>query len=213
MKKGLDRDILEIARTEFLEKGFKGVSMRHVARKAGVSLSNIYYYYPGKDALFLEVVGPVKSKLDLMFGEWQETDTLTVSLDAYTDEEYQRHSVMALTGLTIQHAQELKLLLFNAQGSLLENITAKYIDSATRSGLNYLHKLAECFPKLSIALSAHFVRTMCAHTFTILGELVCRELNAEETAHFVRDLVAFNTAGWKGILYRNVYDHTLPYAE
>ncbi len=37
-------------------QGFHGTSMRDIARAAGVSLGNIYNYYPTKEALFLRLV-------------------------------------------------------------------------------------------------------------------------------------------------------------
>ena len=45
------RAILETAKTIFANDGYAGLSMRGVASRLGVSLSNVQHYYPSKDAL------------------------------------------------------------------------------------------------------------------------------------------------------------------
>jgi AcrR family transcriptional regulator len=49
-------DILDVALELFADKGFFGVSIRDVARGAGVSVSAIYHHFPNKEALFEAVV-------------------------------------------------------------------------------------------------------------------------------------------------------------
>ena len=48
--------ILDAALRLFSENGFDGVSMRAVAREAGVSKSNIYHHFESKEALYLAIV-------------------------------------------------------------------------------------------------------------------------------------------------------------
>lgn len=45
------RAILETARLIFATEGYAGLSMRGIATRLGVSLSNVQHYYPSKDAL------------------------------------------------------------------------------------------------------------------------------------------------------------------
>ncbi|MES2130200.1 MAG: TetR/AcrR family transcriptional regulator [Pseudomonadota bacterium] len=52
---GRAQDILQCARQILASEGYAGLSMRRVAQEAGISLSNVQHYYPGKDAL-LEAV-------------------------------------------------------------------------------------------------------------------------------------------------------------
>ena len=44
-KDNIRRIILESARGEFLQKGFKNTSMRTISRLSGITLSNIYNYF------------------------------------------------------------------------------------------------------------------------------------------------------------------------
>ena len=47
--------ILKAARESFAEKGYDGVSVDEIARRAGVKKALIYYYFPSKEVLFEEV--------------------------------------------------------------------------------------------------------------------------------------------------------------
>jgi len=43
--------IIDAARREFAEQGYAGASVRDIAHRAGVSMSALYYWYPGKQDL------------------------------------------------------------------------------------------------------------------------------------------------------------------
>ncbi len=48
--------IIDAARREFGERGYDAVPVRDIAARAGVSLSALYHYYPGKQALLEGIV-------------------------------------------------------------------------------------------------------------------------------------------------------------
>jgi AcrR family transcriptional regulator len=52
LKDEVREGILAAAMDEFLKKGFSGSSMNAIANSAGISVSNIYNYYPGKEPVF-----------------------------------------------------------------------------------------------------------------------------------------------------------------
>ncbi|MBP1664121.1 MAG: transcriptional regulator, TetR family, partial [Bacteroidetes bacterium] len=58
-KENIRQQILEIARDEFTMHGFKDTSMRVIALKAGITLSNIYNYFRNKDEIFREILYPL----------------------------------------------------------------------------------------------------------------------------------------------------------
>jgi AcrR family transcriptional regulator len=48
--------LLQAAREEFAERGYDGTSIRQIAQRAGMSLSVLYHYYPGKMELLQAIV-------------------------------------------------------------------------------------------------------------------------------------------------------------
>jgi len=62
--------ILEAAKKAFSEKGFDGVSVDEIAKRAGVRKALIYYYFPSKEILFEEVWKNALNELEkYLFGE------------------------------------------------------------------------------------------------------------------------------------------------
>ncbi|WP_237223268.1 TetR/AcrR family transcriptional regulator [Spirochaeta thermophila] len=64
--------ILRAAQEEFMEHGFSGASMRRIARLAGTSTSNLYTYFPSKEALFEALVGDLYASLLDLFRHHHE---------------------------------------------------------------------------------------------------------------------------------------------
>jgi AcrR family transcriptional regulator len=50
------REILDVARAQFLRNGWHGAGMREIARDAGVSVETVYSNFPSKAVLFKEVL-------------------------------------------------------------------------------------------------------------------------------------------------------------
>ena len=56
--------IIEAAKQEFLEKGYKGASMRSIASKAHMTVGNLYRYYKNKEDINLSIVAPTFKEID-----------------------------------------------------------------------------------------------------------------------------------------------------
>ena len=82
----------EIASAEFLEKGFRGASLREIVKKAGVTTGAFYGYYKSKEDLFSALVKPhsdyvlnyfncfVAKFMEIPKSEWAK------NMDAYSKE-------------------------------------------------------------------------------------------------------------------------------
>jgi AcrR family transcriptional regulator len=94
-EKGLGRanEILQAARALLAAEGYAGLSMRAVASKVGISLSNVQHYYQSKDALLeasLEyTMGLFQAKVDGIRDEMQDAPRIEQFLsmaDMFLDE-------------------------------------------------------------------------------------------------------------------------------
>lgn len=58
MEKGKERktQLLNIALDEFISKGFYGTTTREICRKANISSSLLFYYFPNKESIYLELI-------------------------------------------------------------------------------------------------------------------------------------------------------------
>ncbi|MCG8306149.1 MAG: TetR/AcrR family transcriptional regulator [Cytophagales bacterium] len=197
-KVNIKKDIIAVARKEFFDRGFKDASMRMIAKKAGVGLSNIYNYFRNKDEIFLEVLAPLMRALDKIMIEHNSQENLNI--DIFNSEEYYFRHTNIYVDLIVTFNDELKLLLFQSYGSSLENFRDEYTDRHTKIGMEYLQKMKEKYPWIHVDISEFFIHTMSSWWISIIGEIVSHNLNTEEIKKFISEYMEFGTAGWKKIM-------------
>lgn len=64
LKEDVRQSIIEAAKQEFLEKGYKGANMRSIAAKANMTVGNLYRYYKNKEDINLSIVAPTFKAID-----------------------------------------------------------------------------------------------------------------------------------------------------
>ncbi len=192
------KTILDVARDEFMEKGYKDVSMRAISQKAEVGLSNIYNYFKNKDQIFREVLSGLLAAIDNVMAEHNMEEH--VSLEIFTSEEYIKHQINLFVDLAENFKDEFKLLLFNAAGSSLENFRDEITDRHTKTGLEYITLMKEKFPEINANISNFFIHTMSSWWISVMGELVTHDLSHEELERFLCEFMEYTTAGWKKVM-------------
>ena len=129
LKEDIRGRILAVAKLQFGQKGYSKTSMREIAELAGVGVGNIYNYFTGKDELFGEVVRPVMHALEAMLQEHhgiRGEDVMRMK-----SEKYLKACIDEYVSLIDEHRTLLEILLFRAQGSLLEHFRESYTDRST----------------------------------------------------------------------------------
>lgn len=66
-KEKIRLEILNKASQEFLKKGYTAASMRIIAKKAEISVSNVYNYFKSKEVLFYSLTDPVFHSMEKLF--------------------------------------------------------------------------------------------------------------------------------------------------
>ena len=79
LKGDIQERILKVAEEVFLEKGYKDASMREIASRAGVTVSNIYHYFTNKDEIFRTILKPVLNDLYAMIYN-HDADQMTIDV-------------------------------------------------------------------------------------------------------------------------------------
>ncbi len=200
-KDNIRKNILEVARKQFLENGFKDTSMRKIAKEAGVVLSNIYNYYKNKDEIFCEVLSSVLRAMDMVMDEHNSSEY--ISIDIFTSDEYMRNQIDMFVGLIDEYKEDFNLLLFKSAGSSLENFRNEIIDKHTQTGIEYIALMKQKYPEINGDVSEFFIHTMSSWWMSIIAELVMHDLSHEALENFIREYMEFGTAGWKKVMQVN----------
>ncbi len=116
--------IVEAAEKEFSEKGFSKASMRAIAAKANVTLSNIYNYFKNKDELFVAVLQPVLDVVEQGKTVLEEHEKChdRIDLDGHHD------FILPSVDYVFKYRDKFKLLANKAAGSSLANFKNDLID-------------------------------------------------------------------------------------
>jgi TetR/AcrR family transcriptional regulator, cholesterol catabolism regulator len=197
-KEDIRKVILKVAREEFLEKGFKDTSLRTIAEKADVGLSNIYNYFANKDELFKAILSDLQNTLEKVMVEHNSIE----SIETYVDntEEYGQIQFNMFLSLIENYRDDFKLLFFKSAGSSLENYREECIERFSIQGKQYIDLVKQKYPSSNNDISLFFIHTMSSWWMSSIAELVMHDLSHEELEKFLSEYMAYSTAGWKKIM-------------
>lgn len=197
-KDDIRKTILQVARHEFIAKGFKDASMRTIAAKSGIGLSNIYNYFRNKDEIFTEVLSGLLAAMKFLMDEHNKPENIDLYIQ--DTDAYVKSQIKLFFGTIHRYKEDFNLLLFKSAGSSLENFRKEYINRHTAIGVEYLKIAQVKYPFINTIISPFFIHTMSSWWMSILGEMVSHNLTDKELEDFIHEFIDFGTAGWKRIM-------------
>ena len=170
LKEDIRGRILAVAKLQFGQKGYSKTSMREIAELAGVGVGNIYNYFASKDELFGEVVRPVMHALEAMLQEHhgiRGEDVMRMK-----SEKYLKACIDEYVSLIDEHRTLLEILLFRAQGSLLEHFRESYTDRSTELVKAWFASMQRKYPEINTTVSDFIIHLHTVWMFTMFEELL-----------------------------------------
>lgn len=192
--------IHQAAKAEFLEKGFRGASLRNIVKSVGMTTGAFYGYYKSKEELFEALVGEPH---DYLIGRFKDAQRKFAQLP----HEQQPEVMGDISGLCMYdmlhyayaHLEECKLILCCSEGTRFSGLIDEMVEievESTHTYLAVLNDLGRPSPQIDPKLE-HILITGMFHTFF---ELVIHEMPLRDAENYVREMRAFYTAGWMKIM-------------
>ena len=193
--------IHEIARLEFLDKGFQGASLRNIVKEAGVTTGSFYWYYSSKEELYDALVGEHYKHILQMYDDALE------SFWKMNKEEQREHMgdiggkcMAAMVEYMYQHLTEFRLLLTASSGTKYENL----LHELTQREINSTHEFQKHMEELGHPMGTQ-VEPALEHSITSgmfggMFELVIHDVPKEKAVRYVSQLHSFYTAGWRALM-------------
>jgi len=126
LKDHVRNSIKEEALKEFNKKGYKGASVRSIAKNSNTSVGNIYKYFDSKEALYENLIEPVYDKVMDYINQFQKVELNDKAEDVF----YQlMEKIMEIFNY---NSIELSILLNKSQGSKYEHCKGTFVDFITR---------------------------------------------------------------------------------
>lgn len=199
LKDDIRQRIIATARAEFITHGVRCTSIRTVARKSGVAVGNLYNYFKSKDELFCEVLRPLTKALNKHI--LSHNDEKFLSIDVFNMRQHQIDYIFAMLAIIKDFRPELRLLLFNSEGTSLQGYKDKMVDRQMKVGMEYLRLMKERYPHLNSNISPLLIHITCSTWITVFCEIVEHEDYSDEDIKVAMEqYMDFSMAGWKALM-------------
>ena len=192
--------IQQIAIAEFLDKGFRGASLRQIVRNAGVTTGAFYGYFSCKEALFASIVEPHAKALMNRFVDAQ------LSFSALPSSEKPQHVGVEsgeyidwMVDYVYEHKDPVKILFSCAEGTSYDNFIHNMVEIEEEATLNYLdilRQMGKDIPALDKSLCHIIASTM----FDSIFEIVIHDIPYDEAKRNIKLLRDFYSAGWQRLM-------------
>lgn len=197
--------ILEWAKKEFLFRKYRSVSMREIAQSSGIVLSNIYYYFNSKDALYKAVLEPAIKAVYDYCEQHNSITKIKEDIECCKNDDFshvmQEEAMLVFYDLICRYQRELYALMFLSEGSSVEHFADELSDRLTAMGTEYMERYKELYHKEDFHIEPMFMRTYSTMKVAALKELIRHEkLPKKKMDDFCRQLAIFSSYGWKKLM-------------
>jgi len=191
---GVSKRLLEVAREEFLEKGFEGASIRIIAQKAETSPRALYTRFENKEDLFAAVIEPAYSDFMKMFNDdkvvyWNMARQKNASINS--ESFYIKYLDFAYS-----HYDEFYLILKSSKGTRFENFTK---DLCRIDLKNVNDNLSEMIKEYTVyeknPSTKLFLETITFSFYDALFSPLVQGVELEIAKEYIKKLTDFYVAG------------------
>lgn len=194
------QNILNAAKAEFLEKGFRGASLRNIVKTANVTTGAFYGYCKSKEELFDTLVGEQYTTMMKKYKETQEMFEKLSPEEQHSDmDKISGDCMMWMTDYAYANKDVFKLILCCSEGTKYERM----IHEMTEIEIDSTHAFAEILKGLGVPsheIDPNLEHMLVSGMFSAFFELIIHDIPQEKAENYVRELRAFYTAGWQKIM-------------
>lgn len=192
--------ILECAKSEFLEKGFEGASMRTIAEHAGYTTGMLYARFSDKSELFREIVGKAADKLFSCFsGAQHEFASFVADRQRKEIHSYTQPKIDEMIDIIYDNFEAFKLIVCKSAGSGYEYYIDKMIEIETDNTVRFIDVLNAAGIKIN-DVRADLSHMLSSAMFNGIFEVVAHDLPREDAKFYVKQVQDFFNAGWDKLL-------------
>lgn len=192
--------ILECAKKEFLQKGFKNSSLRNISKEAGVTTGAVYGYFKDKDSLFVELVKDFMEGLKNLIYKI-EGDEAERSMEELFSSRESRAEMVEIHNEYINYIYDnidaARLIMIHSDGSSVGNYMEELSNFLIRFDGDRLKAIN---PRHGVYLDEFLIHMLVKFYISSIFELIEHGKQREEALKYVTTLSTFLFAGWAEIL-------------
>ena len=192
--------ISQAAKAEFLEKGFRGASLRNIVKTANVTPGAFYGYYKSKEDLFDALVGKQADYVMSVYKKAQNDFAMLPPVEQTKHmSEISGECMVDILEYTYKYLDEFKLILTCSEGTKYEN----FVHDMVEIEIDATHKFNNVLKDLGIKsklLNPNLEHMLISGMFSAFYEMVIHDMPITQSRQNLNDLRVFYTAGWQKIM-------------
>ncbi|MCR5612359.1 TetR/AcrR family transcriptional regulator [Treponema sp.] len=193
--------ILSVAQNEFLDKGFRGASLRTIVKQAGVTTGAFYGYFKSKEELFDALV---KEHAEYILGIYdnilKEFEKMPLEQQLTSMDNYSDLGLQKMFEYIWEHKMPFHLISKSAAGTkyenFLEQLSQKDIDS-TEDFYNLLESQGKPVERIDPLIE----QIVITGTFSSFFNLILRDIPKEEAKRGLSQMFRFYRGGWNSLMH------------
>ena len=194
------QQLLELAKAEFLEKGYNKASVRNIAKTAGLTTGAVFRYYPDKAALFDALVAEAADTLVNQFKAAQEAHYDLIPAEKTSEStELSTNYLNYFINYIYDNFDAFKLVICFSEGTRYANYIHELVELEVTQTEDYYEKLRQ-LGKLEGTVSHDLHHMITSAYFTAVFETVAQDMDRNRAIEYVNEIAAFFNYGWNGIL-------------
>ena len=196
----IELKILEVAKQEFMEKGYTNASMRSIAEKSGCTTGMLYSRFADKNKIFTSLVKEGADKLLYYFNYYHEGfSNATPKEQIESLHNYSEQGMEKVIDIIYDYFDSFKLIICCGFGSSYENFVDILVDMEVESTVKFVEVLKKQGHDLP-HIRADLCHILANSLFTGVFEVVAHDFDKESAKEYVNSLQDFFAAGWDRLL-------------
>lgn len=193
-------NILNAAKAEFLEKGFRGASLRNIVKNANVTTGAFYGYFKSKEDLFDALVS---EPADFIMREFNRIQTEFTYLTPDEQEagmgKISKNSLIDWIDFIIDNSDVFKLILKSSEGTRYENFIHDMVTREVQATHDFIKTLNQNGKNIPCP-DDNLAHILISGMFTAYFEIALHDMPKKSAKKYVDDLSKFHIAGWAAIM-------------
>ena len=196
----IELKILEVAKQEFMEKGYINASMRSIAEKSGCTTGMLYSRFADKNKIFTSLVKEGADKLLYYFNYYHDGfSNATPKEQIESLHNYSEQGMEKIIDIIYDYFDSFKLIICCGFGSSYRNFVDVLVDMEVESTVKFvevLKKQGHDLPHIRVDLCHILANSL----FNGIFEIVAHDFDKESAKEYVNSLQDFFAAGWDRLL-------------
>jgi len=195
-KEASHKNIIEAAKKEFLEYGFKDSSMRRIAKNSGITAPALYKHFKDKEDMFAALVTPTIEEFLRFYRAKEDVEFAAIENPSQDELLKDNTDTAQMMEYLYDNIDEVKLIVCKSQGTKFEGFTHDVAKLEEDTTIRYMDKLKSKGISVREVNKMEFHLLVTNHVGAVF-EAIRHDFTREEAMHYAKTLDEFYQPAWK----------------